>query len=461
MESGDIRRIKSLNSVDGVHLKLIRPFLASGPMLAYINNILPDDILEEIFLYVLPSPFGSHAVSHIVGDHGEMAKYKASSLDTKKVPWTLTRVCSRWRSVAVSLAILWREVGVVVTKPSRGGPKGQSRASKLNRARYLLQLQLQRSAETPLRISFYMNIPTSVSKTALPSYLSVPELLFTSAHRWDSLHVDVSAHNMSCLKGIEFPALRTLSVGHGNEVFATDAPYPWSYFSNAPLLTKLLGSSLALKSAVRKDTLPLAQITSISEINAHHHMWLPEVNHPVSLPNLRVCVMRPGVFFAEDIVSSNLQRSSARLEHLESMNIQSLFQSPSSRLVACTILASLTLPRLRSLTISGRVSSRRLLALQERSNFALTYMCIDANGTKSMKSAIHAFRHFPSLKHIRFTVCKSKVVEQFFAAMKKPGSQMLPNLELLELDCVELKKSGDDASSDVLQRRFRVERVLS
>ncbi|KAF8879172.1 hypothetical protein CPB85DRAFT_1207272, partial [Mucidula mucida] len=72
--------------------------VADAKSLIHPMRSLPYDVLSEIFSHCVPS--------------WAMNERSATSLDLRTAPWTLTRVCFRWRHIALSSPNLWTYIGL-------------------------------------------------------------------------------------------------------------------------------------------------------------------------------------------------------------------------------------------------------------------------------------------------------------------------------------------------------------
>ncbi|KAF9029367.1 hypothetical protein BDZ89DRAFT_950595, partial [Hymenopellis radicata] len=72
--------------------------LADAKSLIHPMRSLPYEVVAEIFSHCVPTWTMNNASTH--------------SLDPRLAPWTLTRVCFRWRHIALSLPNLWTYIGL-------------------------------------------------------------------------------------------------------------------------------------------------------------------------------------------------------------------------------------------------------------------------------------------------------------------------------------------------------------
>ncbi|KAJ7625622.1 hypothetical protein FB45DRAFT_69661 [Roridomyces roridus] len=158
---------------------------------------MPNEILSLVFSLVL----ANDAELHYLVD---------------SAPWTLSAVCARWRSVALS-PIFWTKIS------------NWERRFSLEK----LAIFLSRSGSSPLRIYFYSDNEELMSEIETTTL----ELLLQHCERWELLSINGSTEIYSIVEsfGPRFSMLRTLEF----DVYYTNerpAPYELSVFSHAPKL---------------------------------------------------------------------------------------------------------------------------------------------------------------------------------------------------------------------------------
>ncbi|KAJ7758356.1 hypothetical protein B0H16DRAFT_650874 [Mycena metata] len=143
---------------------------------------LPPEILFEIFSFTLPFDWE--------------VKARGSSLDVKESPWLLTRICSRWRTVALASSSFW--TFIVIDDDAWSG-RSTSLVS-------LLQLQLDRTRTSPLRVHFETS--NSHSRRHAPLF----DLLAERSRQWVKAHLVLTPELFPTLATIRnrIPLLRTL-----------------------------------------------------------------------------------------------------------------------------------------------------------------------------------------------------------------------------------------------------------
>lgn len=94
------------------------------------------DVLSDIFLACIEEDLP-----------GRYDPFESDSLDTRRVPWILTRICSRWRGISALYPRLWSTICLNLDNFDRRSKQAQVGCM------YLLGLHIQRSASHSLQIS--------------------------------------------------------------------------------------------------------------------------------------------------------------------------------------------------------------------------------------------------------------------------------------------------------------------
>ncbi|KAK0480653.1 hypothetical protein IW261DRAFT_1131717 [Armillaria novae-zelandiae] len=175
----------------------------------------------------------------------DAADFSSTSLSTTVVPWSLTQVCRRWKTIVNDMPQLWTDVRVNLDRIGGAGN------ASLNHAKYLLQQQLRRSEPLPISVSmdastfaiFQLGTPllstiqsSSSRWRSLALYLPVPALnLFSAAgevnpHRLEKLSIAITGLPTSVPPLLAWhpyaPNLTSISIGFF-ELHATWR-LPWS-----------------------------------------------------------------------------------------------------------------------------------------------------------------------------------------------------------------------------------------
>ena len=217
----EIHRLRaSLASLEGYRTDICEQLMLRRSVLSPIRR-LPAEILGEIFLFaaegcsmIWPRPNGTKA-------------------DEDSMPWLLGKICSFWRSVALSLPKLWVEIHLTVKFcPSEDEARSLRR---LKAMQDFLQACLARSGAELLTFSLDARGPRE-------NILPVLSALVAHSERWQHVSLDIeqfssyhadfaSARNRVC-------KLRSLHVGT-TSMEDTPATVPLDAFENTPSLTKV------------------------------------------------------------------------------------------------------------------------------------------------------------------------------------------------------------------------------
>lgn len=106
----------------------------NAPTRHILPERVPDDVIREIFLACRP----------IAG---------IPTMDTNEIPMSLTRISSRWRSVALSTPRLWNAIHIPIVNIETEDNRG--RAIMRGRLKEITEWLLWRSGALPLQISIY------------------------------------------------------------------------------------------------------------------------------------------------------------------------------------------------------------------------------------------------------------------------------------------------------------------
>lgn len=138
---------------------------------------VPNDILRQIFLTSI-----QRAHSHFYEP--------ATSLDRRGPPWTLTGVCSNWRTVVISDPLLWSTMSVVIP-PRVHPPHVEHCNDACRRCVQSLIMQLSRTEKNMLDVSITVSYgyPGGCSKAST----ILTAMLISTAARWKTLTLRLSS----------------------------------------------------------------------------------------------------------------------------------------------------------------------------------------------------------------------------------------------------------------------------
>ncbi|KAK7448071.1 hypothetical protein VKT23_013827 [Stygiomarasmius scandens] len=154
---------------------------------------LPGDVLVEIFTIVKQMDWKS-TCDYEIWDIccGILSSQPHLTLD--KAPWSLSYVCSRWRSLSLAMPLLWRNVIANFSSPLKRG------------ITLLLGLQLQRSGNVPLDVTLE-HLPVFKANDNIHPALAI---LVQHASRWRRLIVTVPNVDALDVLGQTIPFLPSL-----------------------------------------------------------------------------------------------------------------------------------------------------------------------------------------------------------------------------------------------------------
>ncbi|KAJ7631603.1 hypothetical protein DFH06DRAFT_1438742 [Mycena polygramma] len=146
---------------------------------------LPPELLGRIFLLTLPDL--------------EQEQDRSFRRRMARSPWVLTRICSRWRKIAISLPSLWTTITLAhFQDPGCTSPLD------------MLKTELLRSANAPLSII----VPPFHEPSLLEELALALTLVLESSARWESLEIPTGAIFCKTFSG-QVPLLRKLYIGGG------------------------------------------------------------------------------------------------------------------------------------------------------------------------------------------------------------------------------------------------------
>lgn len=198
---------------------------------------MPNEILTQIFHGCIPQ--------------FPAATKEYNALDSNTVPWTLTRVCRRWRNLARSLPRLWSYVKVDCRRQRR---------ITLVKAKTFVDL----SKDVPI----FVDINCKEGLNALQG----------SEHRWKFLRSKLDTEACHLLEGTSFPSLETLDLSHtiaSTEIFNA---------RTAPNLRMVKGSSDFL----RHSELPWTQFTELILCGSFEPPAAPLIERMTSLERVKM-----------------------------------------------------------------------------------------------------------------------------------------------------------------------------
>ncbi|KAJ7726409.1 hypothetical protein B0H16DRAFT_1780568, partial [Mycena metata] len=206
---------------------------------------LPTELLRAIFLFTVPP-------------RHELLPATYNGFGTRVSPWILTRVCSRWRNIALSFPALWQTIVLPQTyfeddSTDDSDADGTTQIYEYPYPLPMLQTQLVRSGKAPLHIIIQEDSQTIGE--ILPALVRSSEILVdlvTSCSRWETLEFPNEWWQFFSLFSGKVPLLRKLQI-----IFTDGPPFTGPEF-NAPSLR-----DVSLRPYGVTPPLPWAQITRL------------------------------------------------------------------------------------------------------------------------------------------------------------------------------------------------------
>ncbi|KAJ7646499.1 hypothetical protein FB45DRAFT_1018815 [Roridomyces roridus] len=229
------------------HATLLRSIVAHKSILSSTRR-LPNELLAEIFTVVVRDEFYRRSNS------GPMSEY----------PWVLTRVCRRWRAVAVGTHSLWSWVFLDLdVMPGVGGVVSRTK------------LFCERSGNSPLEIKIEQ-------RREKPKRHDVFNVVLAHAERWQYLSLSLPGESVLAINSDMLGRLDALTTLRIRTAVGTRFE-PIDSFTTAPNLTAVC---LWTYNVTPPFPLPWKQLTCLSTTLASNKealSILPQLSHIVEL----------------------------------------------------------------------------------------------------------------------------------------------------------------------------------
>ncbi|KAJ8089070.1 hypothetical protein PM082_014318 [Marasmius tenuissimus] len=228
---------------------------------------LPPEILSEIFRICT---FDVQDVTFCYDDQAEYRRFPGS-LNTNRAPWVLGQVCRTWRFAALSTSELWASINLAWLHT----PENATDSLK-----FLLELQLQRSGESPLAISLHTG--TYPEEHVRREFLT--SLICSQISRWEEASIEGDPGGFAPLRPHRklLPSLKTL---HLSLIYdSLWEAKPLFVFENSPLLRRFVMGGFA-NFFQSEGQLPWRQLTHF--VSRESEYWFPALwEHYLILPKL-------------------------------------------------------------------------------------------------------------------------------------------------------------------------------
>ncbi|KAK7047146.1 hypothetical protein VNI00_006811 [Paramarasmius palmivorus] len=324
---------------------------------------LPHDILAHIFDMCLDADLKNPRRIPIT-DESRSTAYPGS-LNTKKAPWVLAQVCSRWRQLALSLPQLWTGINLnwaYTEQVQQYSPAVEP----------LLGLQLQRCRDQPLAISYYGQMMAwDIGRRT--KFQTNERLLMVACSRslqWSTAYLgfgDIGGVRSLLSYTALFPSLENLHIELPVDMSTTDQ---FEVFRVAPKLRHLMITGN--HGCIGRQSFPWYQIIDYVSQSEHvDGVWaLTNEDHFRILPflqNVQICDLE--ILPPEDMGAPvDVPQQRLVLSHLHTLTLRPRFFRDVADSVR-EILVWLTLPALRTLEFpSGFESYPELVAFLNRSS---------------------------------------------------------------------------------------------
>jgi len=196
--SSELARVRALyEELENQHKQLADEMDAHRRLLSLLGrDLLPTDILQEIFLSCLPT---SHD----------------SIMTKKEAPVLLTQVCSHWRRVALNTPLLWASIHIPITSAEEVGDASFSDAAtdlRMTKRVSAVREWLSRSKDCPLSFTFGSGPNILGANRHCDDVIS---LLQSRLGRWHRVTVNATKDyitTFAALDGRQMPLLESITV---------------------------------------------------------------------------------------------------------------------------------------------------------------------------------------------------------------------------------------------------------
>lgn len=365
---------------------------------------MPPEIMGEIFLHYLGhysyGPDGLYAI-------------EAVTLDIKKGPWVLARVCSRWRAIAHSHSRLWSTIALVSN--SLGFGRGD-----LHLTNHILLLTKQSELDISLTIPSD-HVPTHRQTMSLITIA----LIMNHSPQFSKLEINFPERFLSALRTIRrrLPSLHTL---HLTIQDRPNAPVlAVNYFKHAPRLEHVSVSSFS-----HRFRFPWRQLRTFHQ-DGFTFSFPEEVNLLKKTLNMETYTLQSHRTSSHSTMPDALYLN--RLTELRMNRISPMLTDPH-------VISVLILPKLTTLDITLKTYSvlSAFSTIVKRSSCNIESLVLrkpqDTNDLEAQEqqSLRNFFLLLPKLRHLTFFYGTMHLDLLWILCV--PLDNLLPSLHSLTLD---------------------------
>ncbi|KAJ8089245.1 hypothetical protein PM082_014493 [Marasmius tenuissimus] len=358
----------SIADLSGAKETLERRLQRYEPLIHPVRR-LPDDVLSYVFRICVDMEVEERQKK----DSSYCQRYPGS-LNTRKAPWLLGQICTKWRTLSESLPQLW----TVVDLDWRYDSLLREYHPAMER---LLSTQLQRCRDQQLAVS-YCGLEAADPANPLSSNVRLLLILCSRSFQWSKVTIRADAVGLLALSSYKgmFPNLNTLHLHLLHPVRpawirASDNQTIFDAFHDTPNLRKLTITGYIDGIRDLSLQLPWNQITHYSVHNDFN--WFADHNDhfPIllNMQNLEYCSLETGIPSTGAMTSPEEPITLPRLHTL----VLSHRHIESEESAIDPLLNTLTTPSLRVLRLTcGLDSSSALLSFLRRSGCTLEELAI-------------------------------------------------------------------------------------
>jgi len=457
----ELARVKALyEELENQHKQLVDDMDAHRKLLSLPRrNLLPTDVLQEIFLSCLP-------INH------------DSIITKKEAPILLTQVCGSWRRIALNTPLLWASIHIPINPPFLRAA-GDETATDLRMMRRVTAVRewLSRSKNCPLSFTFGTNPNTVGPYRHCDDIIS---LLLLQLTRWRRVSVSAPKYYVAmfmALDGRQMPLLESITIrdlGEGGSSWSPQAPAVTNAEICSSQLSLFENPNLRILSVsyLTQDICSLSvKWAALSHLSLYHNLGPVEV--PQIFDLLKSCTrlvnfkLGAQFYMFTPIPSSNqqtFQSSVGTVVSLPFLENFSLYYH--TEVVYPEIFDSLELPALQEINYqwTHRSSAQPpLLSLLRKQGHSITTLTtnIEFFSEEIFRSCLRCCPHLkkliiatlrtPRMNGNESTRTTDTDLLESFSSPSSSGEYLCPELEVLESSIATV--SSDQDVLDFLARK--------